>query len=511
MVAAVETRATQLFSEGEEAFYEEADEQKWDDFLTNDETEEDEKIAYEDSDSDLDIPEDPYQVRTEKTFVNNPYNKGLISLALVGSSVFLGIHFVRLLMAGYVTTSESKPITTSKVLESEESSIFSEEELTSTNGDDLEIHQALNQQSHEIKEVEKFNQAVKPVIKSPPPQVKKVSQPQQPVPSPTPVKTVSYTPPPRSVTPTPRPVVEKQETKLDPMEQWLLAANMGSYGATNFDAQQVSYNNSYNKALNNYSAQSNPRKVVSVSYRGESSFQADGIQLQKTQPRSQLYANAANKGYSTRSQKQFLRGTSVEGELELPIVWMSDAGKYNQQRDYLIRLKEPLVGGTGEELAPKGSMAVVKAQQFYGDTGFIQLEVTSLIIEKGGNTQEYSIPANSVVVLDEDGGILSAKAEKASNVSGEAAAFFLSGISRAVSVLNNPTSTTYSPFGSSTSYGDGNVLSGFIEGATSSAVNSINQRQASAINRPQLQSTVYVIDGGTKVQLVVNKSFSLEK
>ena len=501
MVAAVETRATQLFSEGEEAFYEEAD-----DFLTNDETDEDEKIAYEDSDSDLDIPEDPYQVRTEKTLVNNPYNKGLISLALVGSSVFLGIHFVRLLMAGYMTTSESKPITTSKVLESEESSIFSEEELTSTNGDDLEIHQALNQQSHEIKEVEKFNQAVKPVIKSPPPQVTKVSQPQQPVPSPTPVKTVSYTPPPRSVTPTPRPVVEKQETKLDPMEQWLLAANMGSYGATNFDAQQVSYNNS-----TNYSAQSNPRKVVSVSYRGESSFQADGIQLQKTQPRNQLYANAANKGYSTRSQKQFLRGTSVEGEIELPIVWMSDAGKYNQQRDYLIRLKEPLVGGTGEELAPKGSMAVVKAQQFYGDTGFIQLEVTSLIIEKGGNTQEYSIPANSVVVLDEDGGILSAKAEKASNVSGEAAAVFLSGISRAVSVLNNPTSTTYSPFGSSTSYGDGNVLSGFIEGATSSAVNSINQRQASAINRPQLQSTVYVIDGGTKVQLVVNKSFSLEK
>ncbi len=310
------------------------------------------------------------------------------------------------------------------------------------------------------------------------------------------------------MTPPPRPIVERQEPKLDPMEQWLLAANMGSYGATNFDAQQVTYNNSYNNGYSNavnYSGQSNSGNVISVSYNGESNSKVES-DWQEVEDRNQLYANAAAaQGYSTISPNQFMRGTTAKGEVELPIIWMVEASEVNQQRDYLIRLKQPLVGASGQEIVPEGSLAVVKAQQFYGNTGFIQLEVTSLIVEKEGITREYPVPPDSLIVLNKKGEILEAKAEKANNV--DAGTLLLSGIARAASISNSPTSTFVSPFGSSTT-GDRDLVGGFIEGVTNSAVNSIQQGQ-NARNFAQ-DPTVFMIDGGTKVSLVVNKTFSLE-
>ena len=517
MVAGLDKTETQNLSEEtdefesqEESQAKSQEEKEWDDHLPDDDDEpQKEKVVYQDSDADLDIPDDPYTVRTERTFVNNPYNKGIISLAMVGGGVFVFMVVLRFLMGGYLTALNESSEIEEQV---DQSNIFDENNESLAPNEDLAIHQALNQQSDELKDVEKFNQAAKPEVKAPPPQVTKVPQPPAPAPQPAPVRTVSQTratrPVPVNPTPPPRPIVEKQEPKLDPMEQWLLAANMGSYGATNFNAQEVSYNNSYNNGYSNavnYSGQSNSGNLISVSYNGESKESADSIQLRETQ-QSELYANAAvAQGYSTISPNQFMRGTTAKGEVELPIIWMLEASEVNQQRDYLIRLKQPLVGASGQEIVPEGSLAVVKAQQFYGNTGFIQLEVTSLIVEKEGITREYPVPPDSLIVLNKKGEILEAKAEKANNV--DAGTLLLSGIARAASISNSPTSTFVSPFGSSTT-GDRDLVGGFIEGVTNSAVNSIQQRQ-NARNFAQ-DPTVFMIDGGTKVSLVVNKTFSLE-
>ena len=510
MVAGLDKTETQNLSEdtqeeSQEKLQEKSQEEEdWDDFMPDDDEPEQEKVVYQDKDADLDIPEDPYTVRTERTFVNNPYHKGLVSLAMVGGGVFIFMVVLRFLMGGYLTAfNESSAVEEAPL---DEGSVFDDNEQTPN--EDLAIHQALNQQSDELSDVEKFNQAAKPEVKTPPPpQVTKVSQPPAPAPQPAPVRTVSQTravrPAPVNPTPPPRPIVEKPEPKLDPMEQWLLAANMGSYGATNFDAQQVSYNNSYNKALD-YPGQSNSGNVVSVSYKGgESSWTTEGIHFWEAQETNQLYANA-NNTYDPISPNQFMRGTSVKAEVELPIIWMLEASDINQQRDYLIRLKQPLVGASGQEIVPEGSLAVVKAQQFYGNTGFIQLEVTSLIVEKEGITREYPVPPDSLIVLNKKGEILEAKAEKANNV--DAGALLLSGIARAASISNRPTSTFVSPFGS-TSTGERDLVGGFIEGVTNSAVNSLQQSQ-NARSFAQ-DPTVFMIDGGTKVSLVVNKTFSL--
>ena len=105
------------------------------DFLPDDGTEEGEKVSYQDSDSDLDIPEDPYEVRTEKTFVNNPYNKGAIALLVVGGGVFLSMHLLRFLMGGYLSLGESEPATMPEVSDWEDSTIFDEGEAQTPDED----------------------------------------------------------------------------------------------------------------------------------------------------------------------------------------------------------------------------------------------------------------------------------------------------------------------------------------------------------------------------------------
>jgi|GEM_PF-5289838 len=489
------------------------EEEKWDDFLPSEETDEESKIAYEDGDSDVDIPEDPYHVRTKKTFANNPYNKALTGLVCVGSGVFFFLYLFRLFMGGYMTEDQSANISTSEGLESEPASIFDEVSSSTPDGD-LEMHKALNEQSNEIRQVEQLTAKVtpsevkveEPISSSPPPT--SVTPIPKPSPSPKPIQQVNNEAPPprripvttRSAVPPPKSVVEEK----DPMQQWLEAANMGSYGATNFEAKVSAYNNSDDNAHN--LAQSNSEKVVSVSYQSEPSYTSN--QTRQREARKQLYANASNTYSSTISPNQFMRGTSVNAEVELPIVWMLEAGEYNQQRDYLVRLKQPLLGATGVEIAPKGSMAVVKAQEFYGNTGFIQLEVTSLIVEEKGISREYPVPANSLIVLDKKGGVLEAEADKNNNV--DTGALLLSGVARAASVSNNPTSAVNSFGNSIITFDDRNLVGGFIEGVTNSAVDSIRQRQANARNNAQGEPTVYVIEAGTDVRLVVNKSFSLE-
>ncbi len=492
------------------------EEENWDDFLPSEETGEKSKIVYEDSDSDVDIPEDPYHVRTKKTFANNPYNKALTGLVCVGSGVFFFLYLFRLFMGGYggyTTEDQSANISRSEGVESEPASIFDDISSSTPDGD-LEMHKALNEQSDEIKQVEQLTAKVtpsevkveEPISSSPPPtSVAPIPKP-SPSPQPKPIQQVSYSAPPprqipvtRSAVPPPKTVVKKKE----PMQQWLEAANMGSYGATNFEAETLANNISDENAHN--LAESNSEKVVSVSYRSEPSYASN--QARRREATKQLYANASNT-YSTISPNQFMRGTSVNAEVELPIVWMVEAGEYNQQRDYLVRLKQPLLGATGVEIAPKGSMAVVKAQEFYGNTGFIQLEVTSLIVEEEGMSREYPVPANSLIVLNKKGGVLEAEADKKNNL--DTGALLLSGVARAASVSSNPTSSINS-FGTSiTTFGERDLVGGFIEGVTNSAVDSIKQRQANAINNAQGEPTVYVIEAGTDVRLVVNKSFSLE-
>ena len=499
------------------------EEEDWSDFLPDScsEEESEKKVGYQDTDAEIDIPEDPYQVRTQRTFTNNPYNKGIISLALVGTGVFVAMQFVRFITGGYASVFNEGTDTPNLEQAAEESSssiLDSEPIAENTDNEDLEIHKALNEQSNEIKEIEEIARANSQETSSKPVESTATAPTSNPPTTPSPpARVVSYAPSP-VVRPTtsiqPKQIQQPQrvEKKVAPVEQWLLAANMGSYGATSVNVQTVAQkggSNGYQSGSSNNRA----NNLLLVARQ-----RADSDSPQRTQGYSTLnadYSEAVNPSSVRKNErapsKPALVGTQVEGEIEMPIIWLKGADDYNQQRNYLIRLGAALKGEQGEEIIPEGSLVVAKILELYGSTGLIQLEVRSVMLEKNGRTKEYQIPANSLMVLDRKGRILQAKAEKASQAKGEAAAFLLSGIGRAAAVLNNPAQTSYGAFGSSTVYGDGDPLSGFIEGATNSAVDSIEQRQALARSRAQGEPTVYVIEAGTKVQLLVNQSFNLSK
>ena len=75
-------------------------EETWDYCLEEENTSQ-ANVSYQNQDEDIDIPEDPYEVRTQRTFVNNPYNKAVVSLAMVGTGVFVLIQCLRFLTGGY--------------------------------------------------------------------------------------------------------------------------------------------------------------------------------------------------------------------------------------------------------------------------------------------------------------------------------------------------------------------------------------------------------------------------
>ena len=98
------------------------EEEEWSDFLSSEEEEgkEKKKVGFQETDANIDIPEDPYQVRTQRTFTNNPYNKGLTSLLLVGTGVFVLMQFLRFVTGGYASLFE--PTETANVAQEVEES-----------------------------------------------------------------------------------------------------------------------------------------------------------------------------------------------------------------------------------------------------------------------------------------------------------------------------------------------------------------------------------------------------
>lgn len=477
-------------------------EETWDYCLEEENTSQ-ANVSYQNQDEDIDIPEDPYEVRTQRTFVNNPYNKAVVSLAMVGTGVFVLIQCLRFLTGGYFAE-ESKTDTVSEATEAE-SKIPEPQNTTVPQDDSLTMHQALNEQSQEIDRVREINLAnEEPVDTSSSVQTSTVkSQTVEQPPAPKPIRRASVSPPIQEIRyeetkAQDADIAEEKETPVDPMEQWLMAANAGFYGSTNMSSTDIQPAADY--GINNSPPPPQPQ-VVAVDYRQEVPEPLKPVSEEREEMEEQR---------DNSTLPQLSRGSVVEGELELPIIWMEGAEQYSRNREYSVEITSSLTDKNGTEIIPEGATAVVKAREFYGDTGFIELEVVSLSFEREGVEREYTIPENSLVVLDKKGEIIEAKAERTENLEGEAAAFVLSGISRAASVANNPTSTSYGYYGRSSRYEDRDLVSGFIEGVADSAVDGIQQRRNNARSASRQTPNVYKVKTGTDLQILVNKPFYLK-
>ena len=261
---------------------------------------------------------------------------------------------------------------------------------------------------------------------------------------------------------------------VDPMQQWLAAANVGSFSSSV---------NSENEELNSSGIEGST---------GESA-------LVKDETKQSIDYNA----------KRVLVGSTTEGRLETPIAWgTGDKAAQN----YLIKISIPLKASDGSEVLPVGSYLVAQLTNSNG-SGFAQLHGVSVLINYNGDTREKKLPENAVLIMAKDGSFLKAESRRGSDLGGDFMSAVIAGVAKATSIQNRPSSqitTTSSGFSStSTTNDDRNLTAAFGEGAFGNVLEGIkasNERRSQQLNS---QEKVFVIDAGKTVQIFVNQTIAL--
>jgi hypothetical protein len=440
--------------------------------------------------ADTEAPE-PEEITTTRTIPQNP----LLKMAVIGGIILIFI----MIVGGLINGSMNALNFSSTKIESPKINLETIEEPVKDETGQNKTALALTSQNVEFKkirdqkaEAEATSTATPsptftPVAVAPPPPTRTIPQRTQPV-------TVSINPsPPRINTPTRRslPVSQPQPKQvarvipnassavkiqsLDPMQQWLAVANVGSFSSSvNSDDEQL-----------------NPSGIKG------------GIGS-STEVKNQTTAQTTD--YNT---KRILVGSTTEGRLLTPIFWGTndDIGQ-----NYLIKISLPLKASDGSEVLPTGSYLVAQLTNSNG-SGFAQLRGVSVLINSDGNTQEKKLPENAVLIMSQNGGFLKGESRKGSNLGSDLMSAVIAGVAKAAEIQNRPTSQTNissNGFSSSiTTNDDKNITSAFSEGAFSNLLESIkasNQSRSQGLNS---QEKVFVIDAGQTVQIFVNQTISL--
>lgn len=316
-----------------------------------------------------------------------------------------------------------------------------------------------------------------PTLAYPPPVTRQVSLP---------------VPPPPVAKPLPRTSKTEPKAAPDPMQQWLAAANVGSYGST---SPQSNSRNAPAATTANYISNSRTNGRLSAS--------PVMTQFQQAQPRPEL----AN--YSTAATN-IVVGTKASAKLETPIAW---SGKLqNPNQNFLIQLTEPLLTANKSVAIPKGAYLVVRINDA-ADTGLLQMSATSALVTENGRTIEKPIPIGALLVLGKGGNLLKAQSQKRSNTGADLGMAVLSGVSNVTGLINQPSSqSTFSSgggFQTTTTNRDPNYLAGFGQGAAQAIVGEMQARNQQARQSIQSEPKVFVLNQGTAVQVFVNQSVAL--
>ena len=265
-----------------------------------------------------------------------------------------------------------------------------------------------------------------------------------------------------------------KSTPLDPMLQWKIAANAGNYSSSKVNSELKTKEVNSNLDI----GQSNSR-------------------VSQTQT-------------TDENSRRVLIGSRALGQLESPVAWSSGRGQ-NQNQNCLIKLSSPIKADDGSAVLTVGSYIVAKLTNT-GESGFIQMSVTSAYINENGKTTEKQIPENSILILGKNGQPLRAKTHKGSSLGGDVTASILSGVSKGAEIVNQPKNqssiTSINGFSSVTSDSQRDISAGFIQGSSQEMVRrmqSTNERNLQS----QADSKVFVVAAKTPVEIFVNQSFNL--
>ncbi|WP_373526782.1 hypothetical protein [Nostoc sp.] len=286
-------------------------------------------------------------------------------------------------------------------------------------------------------------------------------------------------PQPRSAQPIrqspPQPRPQAITVHVDPTQQWLLAANAGSFSSSGDELE------------------GEEQKVTGIE--GGTGGATQVAEVSKT-----------TGDYNT---KRVLVGSTAEGTLETPIAWgAGDTGNQN----YLVKVSKPLKASDGSGVLPVGAYLVVQLSESNG-SGFAKLRGVSVLVNSNGDTQEKSLPPNAVLIMSKDGSFLKAESRKGSNLGNNFISAIVAGVAKAAEVQNRPitqVSTSSNGFSSlSTTNEQKDLSAAFGEGAFNSVLDNIKSSNVARSQQLSGREEVFVIDVGKPVQIFVNQTISL--
>ena len=453
--------------------------------------------------ADSEAPE-PEEITTTRTIPQNP----LLKMAVIGGVILVFVMIVGGLINGsmnalnFSTTKIESPKTNKEIIEEPVKDETGQNKtalaLTSQN---LEFKKIRDQKT-EVSPIPTPSPRFTPISVAPPPLTRTIPQRTQPV-------TVSKNPSPHRInTPTrrslpvsqpqPQPIARVTKSvspavktqQLDPMQQWLAVANVGSFSANS--STEATTNDELISSEEVLGGSGTPKLVRNAA----------------TNVREQTSINQPeNIDYNA---KRILVGTRTEGKIETPIA--ISAKNTNLIPKYLIRLTSSLKAFDGSEVLPVGSYLVVVPNGSNGSE-YIQLAAISALININGETLEKNIPENSILVLNKNGESLRGQSRKGSSLGSDLMTAVIAGVSKAAEIENNPSSqTTISNNGYSTSTSSNdskNLLAGFAQGSFSQILQSIQSSNKQQIQSLQSENRVFIVPVNTTVKIFVNQTVSL--
>ena len=457
-------------------------------------------------------PDDPYEVRTNHSFATHPMSKGVVVLGITFAALSVGGIFVTALMGGFSGGSNTVAAIPSSEPKPNQPSI--------TDADTLRAKLLFNEQNKEVSKFKQDRQAkvavTQPTPKPVPVQPTPVQVAPRPVaysapPRPAPVynRPVAYSAPPprpaaysapplRRVTqqvaplpPPPRPAPQAPSQVQDPSQQWLAAANMGSYGSLPATQRSTAIN----------SRATNYQNVSSETIATENTANKSSDTTSSSPYQSSSYSNNAG--------SNVIVGTKVKAKLETPIAW---SGKLeNPNQNFLIQLNEPLKASTGNVVVPKGAYLVAKITAADG-AGLLNMSVASVLINENGQTTEKPVPNGVLLILGKDGQPLKASSQRRNTTGNDLGTVILSGAASTANLINRPTSqSVYNSdrgFSSTTTNSDPNYIAGFGSGASAALLQQMQNRNNQARVAAQSEPKVFTLKQGTSLQVFVSKSTS---
>ncbi|HEY9852445.1 MAG TPA: hypothetical protein V6D28_23435, partial [Leptolyngbyaceae cyanobacterium] len=221
-------------------------------------------------------------------------------------------------------------------------------------------------------------------------------------------------------------------------------------------------------------------------------------------------------------------GQQIDAVLATPVIWsggtiadsrngisVTASGKTTQEREeqFVVRLEQPLVDGSGQVLLPGGSMAVFGVNSVH-PSGLVNCDARALIV----NGQEYLLPPGVISIRGEDGKPLTASKwdDKGPEIASmDASTVVLGSLANVGRVLNQPRSEEYDDFDSG--FGSRrrtridrrrpNLLGAVLEGGMTPLLQQIQRRNERAIASIQARPNLWYVSANKKVTVFVNRSF----